>query len=238
MRTTNPLAAVAYLRVSTDRQELGPEAQRASIEAWARAQGVTVVAWHTDAGVSGGSDLDARPELAAALGSLKAHRAGVLVVAKRDRIARDVAIAIAIERAVSRLGARIASADGVANGDTAADSFLRTILDGAAQYERALIRQRTKAALKAKRARGERAGNVPFGFTALVSGALAEHEGEQAIIGHVRTLRAAGLTLRGIVAELARGGFVGRTGRALALPQVARIARAIGDRRRVTCDAR
>jgi len=226
MRTTNPLAAVAYLRVSTDDQKLGPEAQRASIEAWSAAHGVTVLAWHTDAGVSGGSDLDSRPELAAALVSLKANRAGVLVVAKRDRIARDVAIAIAVERAVESTGARIASADGVANGDTAADSFLRTILDGAAQYERALIRQRTVAALKAKRARGERAGNVPFGYTADASGTLAADPGEQAIMASVRTLRAAGLTLRGIVAELARVGFVGRTGRALALPQVARIARA------------
>lgn len=223
---TNPTLAVAYLRVSTDRQELGPEAQRASIETWAAAHGVTVVAWHCDAGVSGGSDLDARPELAAALGALKAYRAGILAVAKRDRIARDVAVAVAIERAVDRAGARIVSADGVANGDTAADAFLRTILDGAAEYERALIRQRTKAALRAKRARGERAGNVPFGFTADASGTLAPHEGEQAIIGHVRALRASGLTLRGIVAELSRVGFVGRTGRPLALRQVARIAAA------------
>lgn len=226
MRTTNPTIAVAYLRVSTDRQELGPEAQRAAIESWARAQGVTVVAWHCDAGVSGGAELDARPELATALVAVKAHRAGVLLVAKRDRLARDVAVAVAIERAVVRLGARIVSADGVANGDTAADGFLRTILDGAAQYERALIRQRTRAALQAKRARGERAGNVPFGFTADASGRLEPHPGEQAIVGHVRSLRAAGLSLRGIVAELARAGFVGRTGRALALPQVARLARA------------
>ena len=226
MRTTNPLAAVAYLRHSTTDQHLSPEAQRASIEAWAAANGITVTAWHCDAGVSGGSDLDSRPELAAALGSLKANGAGVLVVAKRDRIARDVAIAIAVERAVERCGARIASADGVANGDTAADSFLRTILDGAAQYERALIRQRTKAALKAKRARGERAGNVPFGFTADAAGKLEANEGEQAIIASVRALRAAGLTLRGIVAELARVGLVGRTGHALGLSQVARIASA------------
>ncbi len=49
-RPGNPLIAVAYLRVSTDEQRLGPEAQRASIEAWAKREGVAVVAWHADAG--------------------------------------------------------------------------------------------------------------------------------------------------------------------------------------------
>lgn len=82
--------AVAYLRVSTTDQHLGPEAQRKSIETWAAANGVQVVAWHADPGVSGGSDLDDRPGLVAALAELRLVGAGVLVVAKRDRLARDV----------------------------------------------------------------------------------------------------------------------------------------------------
>ena len=51
----DPNVVVAYVRVSTDEQKIGPEAQRAAIEAWARAAGVQVVAWHEDLGVSGGS---------------------------------------------------------------------------------------------------------------------------------------------------------------------------------------
>ena len=54
--------AVAYLRVSTSEQHLGPEAQRAAIEAWAARENITVVAWHTDHGVSGRSDIDDRPD--------------------------------------------------------------------------------------------------------------------------------------------------------------------------------
>ncbi len=224
-RPGSPSRAVAYLRVSTDRQELGPEAQRAALEAWARATGTTIVAWHCDAGVSGGTDLADRPELAAALGALRAHGAGVLVVTRRDRLARDVAIAAALDRAVSQCGARVVSADGTANGDTAADGFMRTILDAAAAYELALIRARTRAALRAKRARGERAGEVPYGFTADAAGLLEAHAGEQAVIAQVRALRAAGLSLRAVVAELARAGLVSRAGKPLALTQVARIAR-------------
>jgi DNA invertase Pin-like site-specific DNA recombinase len=115
----------------------------------------------------------------------------------------------------------------VANGDSAADAFLRTILDAAAAYERALIRQRTKAALKAKRARGERAGELPFGFALAPDGVRLEPAPtEQAVIAQVRALRAAGLSLRAVVAECAHAGLVSRAGKPLALTQVARIVRA------------
>ena len=218
--TTDPRVAVAYLRASTDDQHLSPDAQRAAIVAWAAREGVTVVSWHVDQGVSGAADLADRPALAAALGALRAHAAGLLVVAKRDRLARDVYLAAAIDRAVASSGSRVVSADGTANGDTPADAFMRSILDAAAQYERALIRSRTKAALAAKRAKGERTGTVPYGYSADDAGRLVECPAERAVIAQVRALRDAGLSFRGIVAELARAGVVGRTGRALDVRQV------------------
>jgi len=225
-RSGNPLVAVAYLRVSTSAQALGPEAQRAQIEAWAKREGVAVVAWHTDAGVSGGSDLADRPALVAALGELRAVRAGVLAIAKRDRLARDIGVAVAIDRAVKSCGAKVQSADGTGNGDSAADGFLRSILDAASQYERALIRGRTSAALQAKRARGERAGEVPYGYSAAPEGRLVPNAAEQSIMAVVRELRAAGMSLRAVVSELGRRGIVSRAGRALQLTQIARIAKA------------
>src|SRR4051812_32902692 len=124
----DPRLAVAYLRVSTDAQRLGPEAQRAAIEAWAKREGVRVGAWHLDQGVSGGADLDNRLGLIAALGELRAIGAGVLVVAKRDRFARDVGVAAANERETEASGARVQSADGMGNGAEASDAFMRTII--------------------------------------------------------------------------------------------------------------
>jgi DNA invertase Pin-like site-specific DNA recombinase len=226
-RPGNPKIAIGYVRVSTEDQRLGPEAQRAALETWAAREGVTVAAWHVDRGVSGGSELEDRPGLVAALGELRATRAGLLLVAKRDRLARDVAIATTIERAVSTCGARVVSADGAGNGDSPTDAFMRTILDAAAAYERALIRARTRAALQAKRARGERAGEVPFGYRLAADGRTLETDpGEQTIVTRVREARAAGLSLRAIVSELARAGLVSRAGRPLTLTQVARLAKA------------
>ena len=216
-RAGDSFVAVAYLRVSTEDQALGPEAQRAAISTWASSAGVTVAAWHEDRGVSGALDLDARPGLVAALGALRGLRAGVLVVAKRDRLARDVAVAAAVDRAVAGAGGRVVSADGVANGDQPADAFLRTILDGAAAYERALIRARTKAALAVKRARGEyTGGEAPYGWRVVVGGTLEPHPEERLVICRARELRAEGLTVRAVTAALRAEGVVGRRGRPLA----------------------
>src|ERR1035438_2370252 len=76
----------------------------------------------------------------AALDALGIQGAGVLVVARRDRIARDGVLAGEIEREVARAGARLVSATGEGNGDSPADAFLRTVIDGAAPDERGLIR--------------------------------------------------------------------------------------------------
>jgi site-specific DNA recombinase len=205
--------AIAYVRVSTDEQRLGPEAQRSAIVAWASREGVQVSAWHEDVGVSGGSELETRAGLIAALGELRAESAGVLVVARRDRLARDVAVAIAIEKAVVRSGARIVSADGVANGESAADDFLRTILDAAAAYERALIRARTKAALAVKKSNGFRVGSIPLGYRLGADGRTLERcEREQAIARQARAFRERGLSLRAIARELTSHGLHPRSG--------------------------
>jgi len=180
-----------------------------------------------DHGISGGADLDNRLGLIAALGELRALGAGVLVVAKRDRLARDVYVAATIERALAQTRARVVTADGTANGDTPADAFMRTILDGAAAYERALIRARTRGALAAKRARGERTGALPYGFVLASDGTrLVEEPAEQAVLAVVRDLRRAGLSIRAIVAELAARQLVSRAGRSFAPTQIHRMVAA------------
>lgn len=203
---------VGYVRVSTDAQDLGPVAQRQALESWCEARDAALVAVFEDKGISGGAELDRRPGLLEALSSVKAHGAGVLLVAKRDRLARDVVVAVMIERVARRSGAEVVAADGVGNGDGPADEFMRTVIDGAAQYERALISARTRAALAVKRSRGEKTGgSVPFGYRLAEDGVhLVEDDGEQTVIALVRKLRAEGLSIRGIVERLNAGGVRGR----------------------------
>lgn len=224
-RESRPVAwpmkrAVAYVRVSTDDQRLGPMAQRAAIEAYAAREGYEVTSWHVDTGVGGATPIADRPGLTAALLASKGCTA--LLVAKRDRLARDVMIAALVSRALPR-GCSVVSADGTGNGDTPADALMRTILDGMSEYERALIRSRTKAALAAKRAKGERAGCVPFGYVADPSGRLTPAPAEQAAIAFIREAAARGMGQRAIVRAAAASGIASRKGTPLGLVQVQRI---------------
>ena len=227
-QNSDATSAVAYLRVSTEDQHLGPEAQREAIERWASTRGIRVLSWHIDQGVSGGAELDKRPGLQAALDALKNGAAATLVVAKRDRLARDVVLAALIERLAEKEGARVTSAAGE-GGDDANDPssmLMRRIVDAFAEYERALIRSRTRAALGVKKKRGERVGTVPFGFHLAADGkALEADEREQAVIARARSLRAAGASVRGIVASLASEGVLGRAGRPLCKSAVENVLR-------------
>mgnify|MGYP000849697595 FL=1 len=225
----NERLAVAYLRVSTEDQRLGPEAQKHDCELWARQQGVGIVETFIDQGVSGGAELENRPNLLAALAALRQHGAGVLLIAKRDRLARDVAVAALIERSVKSAGARVVTADGIGNGEGPADQLVRTVIDGAA-YERAVIKGRTKAALAAKVRRGERIGQIPYGFRLKEQGPrndrgfpilLEPDPQEQALLERIKACP--GLSLRKLRALLLAEGYRNRRGKAIKVTQFQRL---------------
>jgi DNA invertase Pin-like site-specific DNA recombinase len=218
--------AIALVRVSTEDQRLGPEAQRGAIVAWAQRQRVEVIAWHLEQGVSGATPIEDRAILLSALADLKTYGAGRLVVAKRDRLARDVMFCALIERLVERNGACVCSADGTGEAGGPEGVLMRGMIDLFAQYERLLIASRTRAALAAKKARGERTGQVPYGFAlAPDRRTLVANETERATMAVVHELRTSGLAIRKIVVECARLGLVSRTGRVLGKTQVERILR-------------
>jgi site-specific DNA recombinase len=180
-RRTDKKKAVAYIRVSTDRQELGPEAQRAAIEAYARSSGLEVAAWHEEA-VSGAAPLSERVELFAAIATAKQIRAGAIIVAKRDRFARDAFVTELLGRDLAGVGIDLVSAEGH-NGDSPEAILLRRMLDAVAEYERALISARTKAALAAKKRRGQRGpGSVPYGKRLAADGETLEDEPSEAAV--------------------------------------------------------
>lgn len=219
----NPKVAVAYLRVSTEDQNLGPEAQKAAIEAWAARQGARIAAWHEDHGVSGGAKITDRPQLLAALGALREHGAGVLVVAKRDRLARDVTAARAIADLAGKAGAFVRSADGASDGEGPEALMMRTIIDTFAEYERGLIGARTKVALAAKKARGEAIGPPPYGYRKGEKGVLHPEEGEQAVLARVLRLMRDDAPERHIAELLNETGARSRAGTPFTQTQIHRM---------------
>ena len=85
------------------------------------------------------------------------------MIAKLDRLSRGVIESAVIEELVSRKHARILSAggEGTERNDPTAH-LTRRMLQLVASYERSLIAARTKAALAAKKARGEKIGAEPY----------------------------------------------------------------------------
>lgn len=73
---------------------------------------------------------------------------------------------------------------------------MRSLHGTFAQYERALIRARTRAALAMKKARGERTGGVPLGSSVGADGRLVVDATEAASVARARELRTRGLSLR------------------------------------------
>ncbi len=216
---------VGYVRVSTDDQNLGPEAQTAALRAWCEREGDELAATFTDHGVSGAAPLERRPGLVQAVDALKPIGATVLLVAKRDRLARDIVVTAMVERLVERQGGAVLAADGTGNVDGPEGMLMRGIVDLFAQYERAIIRARTRAALQVKRSRGEyTGGRVPYGHRLSDDGVtLMEEPSESELVRSACELRSQGLSLRQVAARLAERGFLSRTGRVLDPRQVSRL---------------
>jgi DNA invertase Pin-like site-specific DNA recombinase len=147
---------VCYLRVSTDEQAvsgLGTDAQRAAIEAAAERAGATVVAVIDDAGCSG-KDLD-RPGIRAALELLAQREADVLAVAKLDRLSRSLIDVLAVAEWLGDVGAALSACDSPVDFTTPAGRMFLSQLGAFAEFERAMIGERTKVALAVRKARGD-----------------------------------------------------------------------------------
>ena len=226
----DPDRAVSYVRVSTlkQAQAFGPDAQRDVMKSWAVACSATIVEEFVDDGISGAREHADRPGLHAAIASLRVHRAGVLLVAKRDRLARDMEVVVAVEREVRRMGAKIVAADGAGNGEGLNEQLMRRMVDAIAEHERGLIRQRTKAALAVRRRQGLRTGSVPLGFRLADDGShLVAYPHERAAQRRAVQLRAEGLTYREIARELDDERFATRSGKGWHPQTVHRLVRRV-----------
>ena len=208
---------VAYVRVSTDKQGrsgLGLEAQEAAVAAYAEAQHGDIVARFIE--VESGKRND-RPELLKALAACRRQKA-TLVIAKLDRLARNVAfIANLMESGV----------DFIAVDMPSATRLTIHILAAVAEHEREMISARTKAALQARKARGDRLGapdpriGSNLGVTRLKAQAAAHAENVMPIIDSVRSSGVE--TLAGIAAALNARGIKSARGGAWHPATVARV---------------
>lgn len=215
---------IGYCRVSTDEQAasgLGLEAQEARIRAYADLYGHSLVGIIRDS--ASGKSLN-RPGLQDALAMLRDGRAEGLIVAKLDRLTRSVVdMGQLLKSYFSGRSSLVVVAEQLDTG-TAAGRLVVNLLTSVSEWERQAIGERTRDALRAKRARGEKTGGaVPFGFQA-IDGRLVEDPEEQEVISLVERLRGQGYSYRQIAGQLNRDGISTKQGRSWFPAQVRNVA--------------
>lgn len=212
------MKAIGYVRVSTERQEISPDAQRHQLEQWARGCAAELVELHEDR-VSGGLrewvtelagavavtrlDFTERPGLLRAITRVRELGADCLVAVKRDRILRDLEGMRVIQRLIHP--ARIVATGFAVDETTTLGRFAVGIVDLMAEAERGQVRDRTEASLAQRRREGRRVGELRFGEAAGEDGIVVPNTDELAAVELMLELhREQGLGGRRIAAELQR----------------------------------
>ncbi len=211
---------IGYVPYSTQEQAdsgLGLEAQAKRIRAYAELKGLALVDLITDAGASGGKPFSSRQGGERLLATIRKRKADSVVMLKLDRGFRNATDCLATVEQWDKSGVSLHVIDLGGNAvDTtsAAGRFMLVVLAGAAEMERNLTRERTRAALAVKRANGQRVGTAPYGSDlAPDETTLTENPAGQAIIAEIRAMRARGKKLKQIADALTERGVPTKTGR-------------------------
>ena len=197
---------IGYARVSTEDQVTSAQTDAL------RAAGCTEI---VEERASGGNR--SRPLLARALARLRAG--DTLVVVRIDRLARSLAHLLAVIEELRARGVHFRSLGDPIDTSSPQGLFTLQVLGAAAEFERALIRERTRAGLAAARARGRVGGNPALRArdpaararlaaarrSAVLAALIAEAEDWLPVVRRLRPARPWGEVVRAVNAGLAAG---------------------------------
>lgn len=212
MSETKMPKAVAYVRVSTTeqaREGWSLAVQRKRVRAYCEARGWRLSRVYADEGVSSAAR---RPAFELMVTDVLADGVDVIVAMKLDRLGRSAAGLLSLYERLEKKGVRIVTIEDGIDTSTANGRLMRTILAALAEWERDVIRDRTRNGVRAAMEDGRRVGQPPFGY-AVRDGRLVERPDEQQVLRRIRSRRAAGAPLATIAQELNEAGVAPRRGR-------------------------
>lgn len=211
------MKAFAYLRVSGMQQCEGDgfPRQRDAIQNYAAAHDITIAEEFAETGVSGTKDISLRPALQRLYIALEETSVKTIVIEKLDRLARDLMVQETIIADLRKHGITLIS---VAEPDLCSDDpgriLVRQIFGAVAQYERAVLVLRMKAAKdRIRKEKGRCEGVKPFG----------DNDPEKATREVMHLLRREGHTFQKIATILNHRGCPTRGGKPWKTGTVAKI---------------
>jgi DNA invertase Pin-like site-specific DNA recombinase len=185
--------------------------QRGAIKAFAQANGYSIEDEFYDAAVSGADPIDARPGFKAMLDRIAGNGVLVILVESPDRFARDLAVQLAGHSYLKGLGVELVptTAPDFFTEDTPTAVLVRQVLGAIAQFEKASLVAKLKAARERKVAAGGRG-----------TGRWRYDEARPDMVALAKQLRTDGLSVRKIGAAFAERGYLTARGKPLAASAV------------------
>ena len=221
------MKAVKYARYSSDKQDADSiEAQLRACDAYAAAKGFTVVGQYVDEAISGkGSKTASRTQYQKMLRDCEKGLFDVILVHKYDRIARNIGEHVNLEYRLKDKGITlIAVAQDFGSSNEA--KIMRTLVWAMSEYYIDNLSGEVKKGHKETALKGLHNGGVPpFGYDVTPDQEYIINELEAA---YVRKIYAAALNcegLKGLIAEMAACGIVGKRGKPIRYSQVYEILR-------------
>ena len=215
---------VAYCRVSTDGQtgedKFGIDSQKELVRAYCDSHNMEITNWYIDEGESGVKEN--RPALDSLLfGELTNPPVTAVVVAKSDRIARDIKLYFYYMMLLEKKNIHLISAtEDVVNDDTGLGNVYKSLMLFVAEQERKNIMKRTMGGRRIKADRGGYSGGrAPMGYK-VENGKLVINEDEAPVVRFVFSCKAKGMNMLHTMYALNREGFKTRNGKEFVISTV------------------
>ena len=205
---------IAYTRVSTDGQcgedKFGLEAQKEQIIKYCEENGHTIMKWYSDEGESGAKYRPGFDEIV--YGEVANPPFEAVIVAKSDRVARDLNIYYYYKACLLRKNVKLISIAEDFGQFGVFANMLESFVLCMAEMERDNITKRTSGGRKVKASKGGYSGGrAPMGYK-VDRGQLVIEPTEAEIVKVIFTRKADGATMMSIADELNKAGYKTRRG--------------------------
>ena len=217
---------VGYVRVSSDKQAdagMSLEVQESQIIKYAELYDIGLGEIIVDAGESAKSLK--RPGMLRLIELMDSNLCQGVLIVKLDRLTRSVKdLCYLLERYFSKDKVLISVQEKI-DTNSAMGRMVMNVVMSISQWEREATSERTKSVLQHKKTKGERIGNIPFGYKLAADGIhLEEDLSEQRVIDFIKTQRSTGKTLAEISVDLANEQLYSRYYKPFNLSQISKMA--------------
>jgi len=216
------IVIIGYCRVSSDKQVdvgMSLEVQEFQIRKYAELYEIRLGEIIVDAGESAKSLK--RPGMQRIIELMDSGLCSGVLVVKLDRLTRSVKdLCHLLERYFFKNKVLISVQEKI-DTNSAMGRMVMNVVMSISQWEREATSERTRAVLQHKKAKGERVGNIAFGYKLALDGVhLEEHLREQEILEAVTLMRKSGMTLNEISKDVRLRGYQSRNGKSFGISSI------------------